>query len=882
MTFGPQNDIHKLERKKNLTDDDIDNIEKVCNKMKSKIVKQKFECEKCKKILKNKYVYSLHTIKCIINNNQSKVLRNKRKNLKLQLYDEIPCNMCDEIFTNKNELRKHKQKHSDKVFKCSSCGRVYNTSKQLKDHKYKVHNKLKQTKNKSIYKTTSVAKKRKIIIKIQKGDSLKKCQRETGASPRRQTRYLKKTNRYLRKTVNDPKPVRINRSATGSGKKPSPWLSAIEDQIIDEISKNREHGIIVDKQSVLNIIVNKCQKQNLKFPENASINSILFRLRKRHRINPKKRITRVYSLNEAVVAQRCIDFIEHVKKVRNTFNIVEPENIWCIDEVGIVESSSGKNQTTWDFISKNEIKLSDTKNPKVHHTVIIMLNATGTKRLVVVFNSKNKGEPKNKHNWEVVNEVYTCNIHSKSWINADIWNEFINEVMWKNDIPQLLQFDEATGHMNMQSIEHLQNLGFKCVITPGETSSFVQPNDYLPNRNFQSNIRKGIRKYISRCITEKKTSMGNPKFNDLCDIIKHAIRNITNNSIYMSFLRCGILTGSFQDFHEDLQNLLSRNKVQLNTSSCIYTQSAIERIQKVKRRGTKSHTAEKYKYICQKCSKEYASKYSKEAKNHEINCKYSPNEINSKEAKSLEQINPFVFHHEIKTENEINLLSSLENESDESDQIEVLNTIPGHRFDIFNTNIGTVTPFPPLFNVAKTNRENGKVRIIDLLGSKRSIDLKEWFVQNGFKVIDDIYGNAQEPSSCGYIAAKAAYTLNTEINWSTCDIFDKCTGEEGKEMIRNFNIILKKENRMYEADWLEGGDIVEIISNLCISNKNEASKVHEYLQDMPLPFDFLLPKLVKIVRDSHLKNIEKQIFIFNTDNSDKQGTHWVTLMISTL
>ena len=74
-----------------------------------------------------------------------------------------------------------------------------------------------------------------------------------------------------------------------------------------------------------------------------------------------------------------------------------------------------------------------------------MLNATGTKRLIVVFNSKNK------HNWEVVNEDYTFNKNSKSLINSDIWNEFINEVKWKNDIPQLLQFDEATDHMNMQS-----------------------------------------------------------------------------------------------------------------------------------------------------------------------------------------------------------------------------------------------------------------------------------------------------------------------------------------------------------------------------------------------------------------------------------------------
>ena len=127
---------------------------------------------------------------------------------------------------------------------------------------------------------------------------------------------------------------------------------------------------------------------------------------------------------------------------------------------------------------------------------------------------------------------------------------------------------------------NMQKLDFKCDITPRETSSFVQPNDYLLNRNFQINIRKGIRKYIRRHIIEKQTRMGNPNFNDLCGIIKNAIRSIIKNSVYMSFQRCGILTGNFQDFHEDLHNLPSRN-YKLNTSISIYTQSALKEYKKV-------------------------------------------------------------------------------------------------------------------------------------------------------------------------------------------------------------------------------------------------------------------------------------------------------------
>ena len=77
----------------------------------------------------------------------------------------------------------------------------------------------------------------------------------------------------------------------------------------------------------------------------------------------KKRIVRTYSLNEEDFAHRCIDFIEYVKKVKKNLNIVEPGNIWGIDEVGMVESRSGTNQTSWDFFSK-KVKLSDTNNAK--------------------------------------------------------------------------------------------------------------------------------------------------------------------------------------------------------------------------------------------------------------------------------------------------------------------------------------------------------------------------------------------------------------------------------------------------------------------------------------------------------------------------------------
>ena len=89
--------------------------------------------------------------------------------------------------------------------------------------------------------------------------------------------------------------------------------------------------------------------------------------------------------------------------------------------------------------------------------------------------------------WEIINGMYVCSILEKSWINEQGQSDSIKEVIWKSDRPQLIQFDEATGHMNLEILDYLTSSGYHVVVTPGETSKFIQPNDQLINIFF-SNI----------------------------------------------------------------------------------------------------------------------------------------------------------------------------------------------------------------------------------------------------------------------------------------------------------------------------------------------------------------------------------------------------------
>ena len=57
--------------------------------------------------------------------------------------------------------------------------------------------------------------------------------------------------------------------------------------------------------------------------------------------------------------------------------MVNPEYIWCIEEVGVSEGYNDKSYVTWHQIEDSKVKVRDVRNPKIHHSLILMVNNTG-------------------------------------------------------------------------------------------------------------------------------------------------------------------------------------------------------------------------------------------------------------------------------------------------------------------------------------------------------------------------------------------------------------------------------------------------------------------------------------------------------------------------
>lgn len=376
------------------------------------------------------------------------------------------------------------------------------------------------------------------------------------------------------------------------------------------------------------------------------------------------------------------------------------------------------------------------------------------------------------------------------------------------------------------------------------------------------------------------------------------------------------------DLHIDLQSLIKRNGVSIQPNSNIPT--ARDRIQSVRRRNTKSHTDSKYKFVCQKCNKQYANKYSKEARNHAENCNYGQKQLENK--KKIENINSAAFHEEIAiaTAEDVGLKESnivdVSNESDSDsscilddplplfseelkksktapqtkqndsecnaenltsdDDLEILSEKVGLKFDTFSDPSSNITNFPPT-GISYQNSNNHRLaRIIDLLGDKKSYMLQNWLEENGFKVKNDIHKNLQVGVSCGYVAAKAVFLLNEAgSKWWELDMINQLSGSAAKALISNGNKYLNKHTS--SSVFLYAEEIWELIGKYCEEKGNPKQLMHSYLNDGPLSFDYFLPKLVEIVKQSNrgLGTEGLKTFIFNTENSNKDGFHWISLII---
>ena len=374
-----------------------------------------------------------------------------------------------------------------------------------------------QRKRKRLNKTTSVSKKRKILQLRKEGLTAAEVQKRTGASPLRQQRILNNKKKYI-PDRNENYAKCFNRNAKGAKRPLDVWVRTIDEDLNEDFKEMRKKGIKVGKKDIIQRTFLHCKQKNVDIPSNTNIPGFLRRFRIRHKINPQRRVTRSYCQDEKIIAQRCVDFIENVKRIKNSKKINDPDDIWCLDEVGIFDGVVDKNTKTWHYIGDHEIKMKDVKNPKKHHTVILMFNASGKTRIAVVLKKGSKAKiPKSK--WEVTGNMYVCNVKDKSWISEEGWKDFIKEIIWKSETPQLIQFDEATGHMNLETIDYLTASGFNTVLTPGETSQYVQPNDQYINSSFKKSYDQKKNDYIKQCVHKNNLTIYNPPFEEMCRMI---------------------------------------------------------------------------------------------------------------------------------------------------------------------------------------------------------------------------------------------------------------------------------------------------------------------------------------------------------------------------
>ena len=608
-----------------------------------------------------------------------------------------------------------------------------------------------------------------------------------------------------------------------------------------------------------------------------------------------------------------------------------------------------------------------------------MCNGDGSEKIGVLFkksNETNTKTSKNKLNtWETINGMLVYNIPYKSWMTNESWNNFMHEIIWKEKEKNIIIFDEAAAHMNPEAVRYLEKAGFIPIITPPETSSYVQPNDQLPNCFVQKEVRNKIVDYINKNAKSHDGTIYNPTFNDMCGFIRNALEKLPASQIEASFRRCGVTSESPNEYHDSLKDLVLKTEVTVDENSQIVTDSALERTQKVRRRGSRGHTDEKLKFECPYCMKQYAYIHSPAAKKHKDHCSIR-NEIDNIIIKEKHEVNKDAFINEkniskselnsdsydaddpepmdedtdqfengssaaqflkssvkfpktnlilptpaindktcpqkqncnlikkfksfVKKDHEIKKIEKIktnkfktkikkyfngkENKTDSSDEVELLEHKLGNSklFAYFNDKTSSVTPFPPLSTKITECDARRSVRIIDLLGHQISKNLCKWFKENSFTVYNDIHDNLQLPSSCGYIAAKSLYLMHKSASeWETVDIVSHVIGNNGKNLIKNCNILLKKE--IYKTHWLNGTEILDLISLFGKNDNSPENCLGYYIMNSrsPVPFDIFLPQIVETIENANrgIGTSGVQYYISNTTNFGQQGFHWIIIAL---
>jgi hypothetical protein len=154
------------------------------------------------------------------------------------------------------------------------------------------------------------------------------------------------------------------------------------------------------------------------------------------------------------------------------------------------------------------------------------------------------------------------------WMNADLMKHYIDYLnrMRKSynqyRFPAMMVYDSFRGHLEESVKGKFNESNIDLAVIPGGLTNICQPLDVAINKPFKDNLRKEWHIWMSNG-GAGYTAAGNlrhARISDVCEWVKRAWENISNNIVIYSFKKCGIsnaLDGSEDDaIYEEIDEFL--------------------------------------------------------------------------------------------------------------------------------------------------------------------------------------------------------------------------------------------------------------------------------------------------------------------------------------
>ncbi|GBC39391.2 pogo transposable element with KRAB domain [Rhizophagus irregularis DAOM 181602=DAOM 197198] len=142
------------------------------------------------------------------------------------------------------------------------------------------------------------------------------------------------------------------------------------------------------------------------------------------------------------------------------------------------------------------------------------------------------------------------------WMDSKLMINYIDYYFNNNRSrdPTMLVYDSFRGHLEESVKAKFHDNNIDLAVIPGGLTSICQPLDVAINKPFKDNLRKEWHLWMANG-GAGETTAGNlrrAKYSDVCNWVKRAWENISNETIINSFVSCGI-TDSLDSDHEELE-----------------------------------------------------------------------------------------------------------------------------------------------------------------------------------------------------------------------------------------------------------------------------------------------------------------------------------------